>query len=176
MSWHMVTDADVRRLPVPEKLLMFADSYLDAAIALCTQVATDHAKCTWSSGSVVLMLSAHATELFLKAALLKRAPEEAVWVRAHDIVGLSTDYRRYFPEAEFEWEIPFRTEQPERLSEAEIASLASMRDAPPSILYRYPVQKGGADWNGLHAFEPNSFLTVLDQLRHDFQRIRALLV
>src|SRR4030067_3544718 len=87
MFWHMVTDAEVRRLPVPEKLLMFADSYLDAAMALCTQVATDRAKCTWSSGSVVLMLSAHATELFLKAALLKRAPEETVWARAHAILG-----------------------------------------------------------------------------------------
>ena len=45
----------------------------------------------------------------------------------------------------------------------------------PSMLYRYPVAKGGKEWNGAFGFEPNLFVDVLDQLRRDFERIRALI-
>ena len=147
MSWHMVTDSEIQHLTVPEKLFAYAESYLRAATALCEQLVAGNAPCTWADGAVVLMLSAHATELFLKGLLLRRVPEQQVWNRGHDIEGLTAD---------------------------EIATLSPFRDAPPSILYRYPVGKMGKDWNGFYGFEPNSFLPVLRELKHDFTRLRCV--
>ena len=65
MTWNMVTDAEIRGLPVAKKLFMFAQAYLVAARASCEKLASDPASSTWAGGSVVLMLCAHATELFL---------------------------------------------------------------------------------------------------------------
>lgn len=170
----MVTDSELRHLAVPEKVFAYADSYLRAATAVCEQLTGEGAQCSWADGAVVLMLSAHATELLLKGLLLKRIPEKQVWDRGHDIERLAADFRTHFPESEFEWEVPFRTEYPANMTAAEIAALAPFRDVPPSILYRYPVGKAGKDWNGLYGFEPNSFLTLLRSLKHDFDRLRGV--
>lgn len=172
MPWRMVTDDEIRRLAVPEQLFAYARSYLRAATSLCEQLSQPNAECTLADGAVVLMLSAHAVEVFLKGLLLKRAPAEEVWARGHDIEALTADYQAHFPEPEFAWEVPFRTEYPEGMTAEQIASLVPMRDAPPSVLYRYPVQKTGEDWKGLYAFEPNSFLPVLRRLDDDFTRLR----
>ena len=168
----MITDAEIRHLSVPKKMLAYADSYLRSATALCEELTTAFAP-SWADGAVVLMMSAHATELFLKGMLLKRLPEQQVWKRGHDLEGLGTDYRTHFPQPQFAWEVPFRAEYPPGSAEEEIAALAPLRDAPPSILYRYPVDKAGEDWKGLYAFEPNSFIPVLRKLKNDFGRLRA---
>lgn len=171
----MVTDAEIRQLAVPEKMFAYASSYLRGATALCDELAYA-AKCTWADGAVVLMMSAHSTELFLKGVLLKRVPEQQVWSRNHDIEGLAADYRSHFPETAFSWEVPFRTEYPEGVTPEDVAALATRRDAPPSILFRYPVGRDGHEWRGLYAFEPNSFLPVLRNLANDFARVRAVAV
>lgn len=173
MSWKMVTDSEVRRLDVPDKMFEYATSYLRAATALCDDLAAAF-KCTWADGAVVLMISAHATELFLKGMLLKRVPESEVWKKGHDLDALARDYRSHFPEEQFAWQMPFRTEYPSNISQEEIAAFAPTRDAPPSILYRYPVDKSGEDWRGAYGFEPNSFLPVLRRLGDDFRRLRGL--
>lgn len=171
----MVTDSEIRQLAVPDKMFAYASSYLRGATALCDELALAP-KCTWADGAVVLMMSAHSTELFLKGMLLKRAPEQQVWSRGHDIEGLTADYRSHFPEPEFSWEVPFKTAYPEGMTAEEIAALVVRRDAPPSILFRYPVGKDGHDWKGLYGFEPNSFLPVLRNLANDFARVRAVAV
>lgn len=171
----MVTDAEIRRLSVPEKMFSYADSYLRGALALC-EVLAQSVKCTWADGSVVLMMSAHATELMLKGMLLKRMPAQDVWKLSHDLQKLSDEYRAQFPESEFEWEVPFRKEYPSDMTAEEIAQLAPLRDAPPSILFRYPVNTAGQDWRGLYGFEPNSFIPVLRRMNIDFDRLRSIAV
>ena len=175
MVWRMVTDAEIRRLTVPEKMFAYADSYLRGALALCEELAQS-VKCTWADGSVVLMMSAHATELMLKGMLLKRMPEQGIWNLGHDLEKLCAAYRAQFPESEFEWEIPFRTDYPSEMTAEEIAQLAPVRDAPPSILFRYPVDKTGQNWRGLYGFEPNSFIPVLRRMKNDFDRLRSIAV
>ena len=171
----MVTDSEIRQLPVPEKMFAYANSYLRGALALCEELAQS-LNCSWADGAVVLMMSAHASELFLKGMLLKRAPEQKVWGRGHDVEGLSADFRAYFPEPDFHWEVLFRTEYPPGMTADEIAALAPLRDAPPSILFRYPVDKAGEDWRGLYGFEPNSFIPVLRRMKDDFERLQSLAV
>lgn len=173
MSWSMVTDAEIRQLAVPEKMFAYASSYLRGATALCDALA-NAPTFTWADGAVVLMMSAHSTELFLKGMLLKRVPEQLVRNRGHDIESLAADYQYHFPEAIFDWEVPFKTEYPERMTPEDVAELATRRDALPSILFRYPVGKDGNDWKGSYAFEPNSFLPVLRNLSDAFSRVSVL--
>lgn len=133
------------------------------------------------------MLSAHAVELFLKGALLKRDPTLDVWSYGHSIDSLSAAYRSQFLDASFAWDIPFASSLTEAewikvmqdlnpsLSDAELKGLRSASPAP-SILYRYPVDKGGKEWRGLYGFEPGSFLSLLSQMEKDFERIKSQLL
>jgi hypothetical protein len=61
------------------------------------------------------MLAAHATELFIKGALLTSDPTAIP--EHHRIDELSAEYRKRFPnQAAFEWDIPFGIEYPAWLS------------------------------------------------------------
>ena len=168
MPWRMVTDVEIRRLAVPDKLFAYAGSYLRGATTLCIDLAQPDAACTWGDGALVLMLSAHAVELFLKGLLLKRMPEEQVWKLGHNIERLTTEYCARFTDSGYEWDVPFKTEYTDRTTAQELV----LRDAPPSILFRYPVTKSGKDWHGLYAFEPNSFIPILRRMSEDFKRLR----
>ena len=174
MTWNMITDEEARSLPVPERFFAYADAYLGAADAMCQQIARDPASEKWANAAVALMLAAHAVELFLKGAILARDPSADVWSRGHKLHELAADYRSHFPEPAFSWNIPFQAEVPVGLAEEEIEALR--KEMPvPSILYRYPVQKGGDEWKGLFGFEANSFLFLLAELKSDFIRIKAQL-
>ena len=49
---------------------------------------------------------------------------------------------------------------------------ALKKDKPqPSILFRDPVRKSGVEWEGLHSFEPQGFLNILNSLSEDYNRI-----
>ena len=169
MNWHMVTDSEIIHLSLPQRFFEYAQAYRNAASVLCLTMTLEDASCTWPNATVVMLLAAHATELFLKGAVLARNP--AAMIEHHHIDDLSVEYRKRFPETSFEWDIPFKTNWSD-MAEDEIEALK--KKVPiPSILYRYPVAKGGKEWSGAFGFEPNSFAEVLEQLKHDFERIKA---
>lgn len=176
MAWRLVTDTEIRNLPVPEKMFAYATSYARGAIALCDELAQSSAY-SWPDGAVVLMMSSHATELFLKAMLLKRVPEELVWDLGHDLESAWEGYCLSFPEPEYQWDIPFKTVYSAGITPAQKAEFQKMRDAHQSILFRYPVdKKTGKDWKGLYAFEPNLFIPVLRKMKDDFRRVWSVAV
>lgn len=187
MPWNMAVYADIERLQVPEQLFAYADAYRSAAAILCQQMTCNTMLCTWPNAAVVLMLAAHAVELFLKGAILKRSPEARVFDRRHNIDKLSVDYRSQFTEPSFEWDIPFASGLTEaewkaqakvvhpNITDTEIERLRSATP-DPSILYRYPVKGCGNAWPGSYGFEPCSFLSLLDQVDNDFKRIKSQLI
>lgn len=122
---------------------------------------------TWPNATVALMLAAHSVELFLKGAILSR--ERYAKVDDHRIDLLSEKYRQLYPEPEFEFEVPFRTEYPS-MSEAEIQALKKTEPVP-SIFFRYPIRKPGVEWAGIHAFEAPGFLRILSNLASAYERI-----
>lgn len=172
MNWKMITDSEIAHLSVHQRFFEYAQAYRNASSALCFKMTSEEANCTWPNAAVVLLLAAHATELFLKGSIVCRgstpAPEH------HRIEDLVVEYRKRYPTQSFEWDVPFKSEYPD-IPEIELNALR--KSAPiPSILFRYPVSKGGKEWNGVFGFEPNTFLDVLEQLRVDFERIKAQLV
>ncbi len=185
----MLTHSEIGNLTVPEQLFGYAYAYRTSSAVLCEKFESDDAaSSTWPNATVVLMLAAHAVELFLKGALLKRnVQEEEVWSFGHKINKLAAKYRETFHgEPAFEWDIPFASTLTETewiarmqqlapdITEAELRDV--LRASPdPSILYRYPVNKLGKKWPGLYGFQPPEFSQTLAQVECDFDRIRSQL-
>ncbi|MEK6762379.1 MAG: hypothetical protein AABY96_06655 [Nitrospirota bacterium] len=185
---NMLTHSDIEHLTVPEQLFGYANAYRSSAAVLCSKFesADDVTFCTWPNAVVVLMLTAHAVELFLKGVLLKRTGDK-VWSYGHKIDKLAEKYRETFQaEPSFTWDIPFASTLTETewiaqmkqvnpdTTDAELKNLIS--GVPdPSILYRYPVNKHGEKWQGLYGFYPPEFNQILSRVECDFDRIRSQL-
>lgn len=170
MPWKLVTNSDLHHLDVPQRFFAYAHAYLDAATALCSQMVANPQLYTWPHGSVVLILSAHSVELFLKGSLFKLyPPEELEHPRLED---LAEKLFQHFKGHEFELDIPFKTNYA-GFNEAEVEALKK-RAPIPSILYRYPVSRGGNEWQGAYGFEAHSCIPVLENLQAAYVRIEPL--
>lgn len=171
MPWKVITDAEMRALSVPQRYFAYAYAYRSAAASLCDEMNAKAAVVIWPNAAVVLLLSVHAVELFIKGAILTREPTATI--EHHRIDDLAQQYRTTFPDQKFEWEVPFQAEYL-GFDQAEIEALRKQTPIP-SILYRYPVGKGSSEWNGVFGFEPSTYASVLDKLLKDFQRIEGQL-
>ena len=105
MTLRMVTESDLAPLSIPLKFLSFSDAYLDSASRLCTVLKRSPRKFNYARGSVVLYLTFHAIELFLKGAILERKPNEKLG--NHDIEVLSRRYKKLYPGMKYEFHAPF---------------------------------------------------------------------
>ena len=177
----MLVDSEVVSLTVPEQFSAFSDAYLDSAIRLCTVLARSTKKATYARGSVVLYLAFHATELFLKGAILKKAPKENVGT-THNIGILNNRYKKLYPGKKYQFHLLFTSEEPDfskiepdKVKEFKIIIKKIEKDNPPDQKYRYPQNKKGMPWHGVHGFEPSSFLRELKQLREQFNDISELI-
>ena len=162
----MIGNWEIAHVSEPQRFVLYARAYLDAASVLCEQMA-DEAQRTWPNATVILMLSAHSVELFLKGAILRR--DDNSKVGDHRIDLLTAKYEQLYAEPEMEFSVPFLTEYPS-ISEEEIQALKKTEPVP-SILFRYPVSKPGVEWQGIHAFEADGFLRILSDLRSAYERI-----
>ena len=153
--------------PTHEQFVELAESYRQAAMDFCNRMTQHEGQQTWPNACVVLMLSAHAVEIFLKGAILSREPN-AQFETNHRLDKLGEWYSRLFPDQPFE--SPFQSDY-SNIPEAKIDTLRK-QEPVPSIFFRYPVQRDGTDWPGFHAFEPASFFEILNTLGSDFERIR----
>lgn len=157
MTYKLVTDNEIRDLPVPEQFFQFADAYLKAAIMQCDIVAQPPSYGRWPDAAVVLHLAAHAIELFLKAAILLREPGAEPASAGHDIGKLTRKFRELYPEPEFDWEIPFSAADLDQ----DVPRTIKYERAMQSMVYRYPLKKKHEQWSQLSALEPSSFKTDL---------------
>ena len=127
-SWHMLTNSRLLSLPPPQQLESLALAYLESAQSLCDALADDPKDATFEKGAVVLYLSAHAVELFLKAAILRKTPSETF---AHDLEHIYNRYRALFPAKRFAFtSMPFSSEYP-GMTKQEIAEVK--RENPDQI-------------------------------------------
>jgi hypothetical protein len=156
--------------PVHERFVELAEAYRQAAMDFCDRMRQWDSECTWANANVVLLLSAHAVELFLKGAILAKSPDEEFGA-GHRLDLLHQRFDALFAASGVTFEPFFRTEYP-GFTASEVAALS--KGAPiQSILYRYPVDRSGAEWPGIHAFEPADFFELLDTLGNDFERIEG---
>jgi hypothetical protein len=167
MKKGMVGSWQIDNLPIPLQFMAFADAYLDSGDRLCKVLSRSTRKRSYPRGAVVLFLTYHAIELFLKAAILYRYPKEGLH---HNVEQLHNRYRALYPAKRYEFIVPFKTEylgfEPSQLAEKK-------RSMPTQDkVNRYPSNKKGEVWDGVFVFEPNSFQPIIAQLQADFARLK----
>ncbi len=167
MKKRMVGSWQIDNLSMPLQFFLFAEAYLDSAERLCRILKRSTRKLSYQRGVVVLFLTFHAVELFLKATILQRSPKEKLH---HNIERLERRYRILYPEKQFQLNVPFKTEflgfRPDEIAEKRLI-------LPQYQLNRYPCDKRGKDWRGIFAFEPAAFLPVIEQLQRDFRQLQS---
>ena len=92
--WNMVGSWSTDGLEIPVQVMAFSEAYLDSAERLCKILERSTRNATFERGAVVIYLTFHSVELFLKAAILHKSPNEKL---NHDIEHYEKLYRKLYP-------------------------------------------------------------------------------
>ncbi|MBO0701060.1 MAG: hypothetical protein J2P46_21875 [Zavarzinella sp.] len=158
------------RLSPAERLGQLANAYLESGKLLCVHLGENPDELTWPRGAVVCFCYRHALELFLKSCILQREPIDKC---DHRISNLRRQYRRLYPGKEFDFRTPFDIgwgEIKELVGDhIEIEDFERNEDQ----VYRYFGDKQGRSPKVRHGFGPGMWLSTIDQLEIDMDRIRG---
>ena len=148
-----------------QRFFDLARAYLAASLDVSRRIESGLDSRTWSNACVALMTAAHGVELFLKGALITKKIER--W--GHTINDLLDEYNANFTDEKFAFDCPFVTEF---LGFSDkVAARENIKVPLPSILYRYPVNKPGLEWNGAFAFMPEKFIEEIESLDQFIQSV-----
>jgi hypothetical protein len=182
LNYRMVHFSEIESLRVSLQFLAFSEAYLYSAACLCDVLASSPEESSFPQGAVVLSLSFHGIELFLKAAILEKVPEEKFCGKSgHDLESLGKRYANLYRSKKFAFKVPFGTEEtnpdqdPCVIEKIEQFMSKHKRDNPADQLNRYPRNIEGEPWDGIYAFEPNSFATVIAKAQQDVARLKGLI-
>lgn len=183
MNWHMVHFSEIESLRASQQFLAFSEAYLESAERLCGALAATPAESNYPKGAVVLSLAFHGIELFLKAAILEKAPNEQVsGTVGHDLDHLGKRYAKLYPGKKHAFEMPFGDEEvdlvdpdPRIVEELKLLIAEHKRAIPADQLHRYPRDTDGNPWEGIYAFEASSFATVIAKVQQDIARLKKLI-
>lgn len=163
----MIGNWQVANEPVWKRHIAFSAAYLEGARTLC-KVMLENKHPDWGEANVVLHLAVHSMELFLRGAILHK-DQDAKFNANHRLSELYERYEEHYPDPPFYLERSFVTEYLGCPS-AEVEYLR-LKELVPSIMFRYPAQRSGKDWPGVHAFEPTEFSNLLDTIRESQRTI-----
>jgi hypothetical protein len=158
---------EVSHLAIPQQFLRYAYAYLEAASILNARLANDEKELTYVRGCVPLFLARHAVELFLKAAVLSKSPDDELH---HDVEKLGVRYGQLYPEELLHWDVPFGAE-PIIASPEVVAALRKERQEPGDQRFRYPTNFEGMPWKSVSCYIPSAFKSTLQKIRADFDRL-----
>lgn len=183
IKYQMVHFSEIESLRASLQFLAFSEAYLYSAARLCADLSEFSEESTYPRGAVVLSLTFHGIELFLKAAILEKLPDEQFSGKfGHDLELLGKRYTNLYPGKKFVFEIPFRTEEavlvdpdPRVVEELKLFITEHKRATPADQLNRYPRDIDGKPWDGIYAFEPNLFAADIAKAQQDVARLKDLI-
>jgi hypothetical protein len=170
LKWNMLVPSPRGMASDADECFAFAGAYLDSALRLCVILARSHRKATFERASVVMFLAAHAVELFLKGAILRKRPD--LHIGHHDLEQLHSTYTGLYRAKRFAFtRQPFQVEY---LGMTPAEAREAKKSSPPiDQLYRYPKDKSGKPWAAAIGIEPSSCRKWLLELQADFTRLTA---
>jgi hypothetical protein len=142
-----------------ERTIWLALGYMEAAAHLANALVKDEFTRQYRSSRVVLHLTHHAIELFLKGALMEKGLPPRVH---HRIADLHADYQQAYPGVAFELSIPFELPGPE--TEALFPEIAIPRKPLDDQLFRYATARDGRCFDDQEKFEPEVRLRQIEEL------------
>lgn len=162
----MIGSWEMDRLCESRQLFEFSRAYLKSSISLCPRIQRLRRMPRYPEATVLLFLARHAVELFLKGAIIARSPNAKL---DHDLERLKSMYDKLYTEQMFSWVLPFTTEYP-GMTSAQI--LVAKKHIPPGEqVYRYPIDRAGAKWNGIFALEPLTFQRDMRAIGKEMARL-----
>lgn len=183
MTWRMTVESEIASLSIPLQYLLFSHAYLDSASRLCAVLKRSSRKSNYARGSVVLYLTFHAIELFLKGAILERSPNTSV--KTHDVEALRKRYNNLYPGMKYAFHAPFISEEdeadlnallgPEVIKEFQIHIKNSKQNNPWHQRHQYPRNLEGQPWAGAVGFEAGAFLVEIQKLKAEIARLKNLI-
>lgn len=183
MTWRLVQFSEIESLRASAQFLAFSEAYLESAGRLCSALAASPAESSYPKGAVVLSLTFHGIELFLKAAILEKVPDEQFGGNVgHDLDHLHKRYTNLYPGKKHAFEVPFRDEEvvlvnpdPRILEELKLQIAEHKRATPTDQLHRYPREIEGNPWDGFFSFEASSFAGVITKVQEDIAGLKELI-
>lgn len=162
----MIGSWELAPLDISAQFFAFSRLYLRSSLVLCAALGRLRSKPLYPAAAVVLYLAQHAVELFLKGAVLARAPQEELH---HKLEDFKRKFDALYPEPRFAWSLPFQTEYigltPEQTVEAK------KRRVLIDQIYRYPVDTTGTLWPDAFAIDQKSLMQELRQLARTLNRL-----
>lgn len=150
---------------VPLEFVRHALGYLEAAEKLNADITNGHWPGSYYRGQPVLWLAFHASELFLKAFILKLDPQANP--NGHSLVELLGQLKGLLPHAQFNplFVVEAMPPYPELVEEAK------KKNRVFHAVLRYPTDKRGEPWPGARGYSPGLFETGLARLRTEAETI-----
>jgi hypothetical protein len=154
-----LVDSQIKHLSVPKRFIAYAHAYRDAAELACSKLLAEEGSASWASAAVILMLTAHATELFLKGMILARAAEAEI--EHHRINDLVQEYDRLYPEESLAWYAPMQTHYVGFATD-EIVALRKQTPVPSILtaIRQTSREQSGVESSGLNRTPSHNFCMV----------------
>jgi hypothetical protein len=157
------------QLRVAERLRQLAIAYLESGRQLCIHLGEHPSELNWPRGAVVCFCYRHAVELFVKSCIVHR---ESLEKCDHNINSLRKQYLRLYPGQEFSFRSLYdiSLQDVEEMFGRGCVNIEEFERKEDQV-YRYFSDKQGRSPKGNHMFGPGTWLSMLDQLEIDINRI-----
>lgn len=166
---QMFIRQEVHPTDVPNEFVKSAFAYLDAAEKLNGEMAAEKWPGDYRNAQVILWLTFHATELFLKGCIAKLDPTGAVL--GHTLPVLKTRLESLTGKVELQ--LPFDVEGSDGTPEIEALIKNHLRTTHEQL--RYPTDQGGVPWSGLQGFSPQLFAGTLQNFKSEAGALKSRL-
>jgi hypothetical protein len=150
-----------------ERTLWLALGFIEGAYHLCEQMVKDEFSRQYRSSRVLLHLTHHAIELFVKGAIMAATHEPPrLTHRLEELIAL---YERIYPAAEFHFSVPF--ELNDERNQQELFPAVALPPIAVAESFRYATSVDGSCFNDTEPFDPESYLEQLGELYTKFNRL-----
>lgn len=169
MRWEGVTvdSESFKALPPAERLYRLSRAFLYSGIVLCEGAGDTGTKLEWPKASVCYYCLHLATELFLKACILRVGREPS---KHHEIAELRREYERLLPGEAYSFQTSWA------LSAKDLDQIFGFEvlhgvDRTPDQLFRYSMDKKGTPSGGTQIFTPGYLFNYMKDLEARWAKI-----
>ncbi len=169
MRWPGLTVASsaFKELPVQERFYRQARAFLRASLVICEDAGSAGTALEWSQGAVCYYCLHLATELFLKACIIRLGSEPS---KVHEIADLRSQYAQLLPGNQYAFPTPWFLSA-KQLHDLFGGEVLRGIDRTPDQLYRYGADKHGAPSEGTQLFTPGYLFNYMKHLESRWSEI-----
>jgi hypothetical protein len=170
----MIHSQEFQDLTIADQYFKLAHGFLEGSKELCDAMLKGDYTPDYPQTRVILHLCRQAIELFIKGAVYCDQTNQTI--EGHNLKTLNDEYKKKFPEPQFQFEIPFgfeNTETPKLCKKIQKIITEKIRYFYATLdqSHRYPTDNKGNSFSNPEGFIPTMFASTIEKLAKDFSRI-----